>query len=99
MVKWLGLLLLIPLLLHAADEDPVWSKPVQGMRARLCFMPVHKPGLDDRYQVYLQFENVGVTGSQGSLPEAKSFQYSESDDVALGVTDANKQKVNVTDPE
>lgn len=97
MVKWLGLLFLMPLLLHAADEEAAWSKPVQGVRARLYILPSHDPDFDYRYQVYLQFENVGVTGSLGLIREAKSFQYSEMG-LALEVTDANKQKVATTGP-
>lgn len=96
-MRWIALLLLMPLLLRAADEEAAWSKPVQGVRARLYILPGHDPDLDYRYQVYLQFENVGVTGNLGLIREAKSFQYSGMD-LALQVVDARNRKVAATSP-
>jgi hypothetical protein len=91
-MKWLFLFLLTPLLVQAADEQVAWSQPVKGLRARLFISPSRDPDFDYSYQVYLQFENVGVVGSLGTIREEKTFQYSEMG-LALDVTDASGQKL------
>jgi len=90
-MKWLFLFLLTPLLVQAADEKVLWSEPVKGLRARLFISPSRDPDFDYRYQVYLQFKNVGVVGSLGTIREEKTFQYSE-DGLALDVTNAKGQR-------
>lgn len=96
-MRWLFLLLLTPLLLQAADEQVNWSQPVKGLRARLFISPSRDPDFDYSYQVYLQFENVGVVGSLGTIREDKSFQYTELG-LTLDVTNINGQKLPIKVP-
>jgi hypothetical protein len=81
------------LLLHA-DDQVAWSQPVKGLRARLFFSPNRDPETDNSYQVYIQFENVGVVGNLGLIREERTFSYSEQG-LALDLTDANDQKLPV----
>src|SRR5450631_3305187 len=96
-MKWLFLFLLTPLLVQAADEQATWSQPVKGLRARLFVTPSRDPDFDYAYQVYLQFENIGVVGSLGTIREEKTFQYSELG-LALDVTNASGQKLPLKIP-
>lgn len=91
-MKWVVLLFLAPLLLHAADEESTWSKPLNGVRARLFISPSQEPEFDKTYDIFLQFENVGVVGNLGTIKEKKTFQYCEMD-LVLDVTDTNNQKL------
>jgi hypothetical protein len=54
-MKWLFLLLLTPLFLRGADEDNTWSKPVNGLQARLVISPLKK-GADGRLHMGLSFQ-------------------------------------------
>src|ERR1700693_1472348 len=96
-MRWIFLLLFTPLLLQAADEQVAWSQPVKGLRARLFITPSRDPDFDYGYQVYLQFENIGVVGSQGTIWEVRTFQYSELG-LALDVTNASGQKLPLKIP-
>lgn len=91
------LLFLTPLLLQAADEPTTWSQPVNGLRARLFIAPSHDPDFSYNFQVYLQFENVGVVGNLGAIREEKTFQYSEMH-LALIVTNNTGQKLPLVTP-
>ena len=91
-MKGLFLFLLTPLLLQAADKQVTWSQPVKGLRARLFILPSRDPDFDYSYQVYLQFENVGMVGNPGTIREERTFQFSEMD-LALGITNAGGQKL------
>jgi len=97
-MKWISLLFLMTLIARAADEPVVWSEPVKGLRARLFISPGHDPDFDYSYKVYLQFENIGVVGSLGTIREEKSFQYAEVGSMALDVTDARGVKLPVKVP-
>jgi hypothetical protein len=96
-MKWVFLLLLTPLLLQAAEQESPWSQPVKGLRARLYVLPSHEPEFDKTYDVYLEFENVGVVGNLGVIREEKTFQYCKTG-LALDVTDANNQKLPRMEP-
>jgi len=54
-MRWLLLFLLTPLLLHAADEEGTWSKPLNGLQARLFISPLRK-GKDMRSHFDLFFQ-------------------------------------------
>jgi hypothetical protein len=53
-MKWLFLFLLTPLLLQAADTEATWSKPVNGLQARLFISPL-KQGEDGHPHFVLFF--------------------------------------------
>jgi hypothetical protein len=89
-MKWIFLLLLTPLLLQAADEQVNWSKPVKGLRARLFISPNRDPDSDHTYQIYLQFENVGVLGSDGTISREETFQFDQGE-LALDVANVSGQ--------
>jgi hypothetical protein len=62
-MRWLILFLLTPLLLHAADEDGTWSKPVNGLQARLFISPLKK-GDDGRLHMGLYFQMQSHDGDE-----------------------------------
>jgi hypothetical protein len=87
-MKWIALFLLAPLLLHAADNEAAWSKPVKGLRARLFFLPSQEPEFDKTFDVMIELQEVGVETSMGRSHEAITVRFT-SEDPPCSITDAS----------
>jgi hypothetical protein len=68
-----------------ATEDASWSKPVNGIRARLAVLPSEKPN-EPFCRVYLEFQNVSDVAGQIKIPFSPS-------QLAIIATDKNGKKL------
>ena len=69
------------------DASPAWSQPVKGLRARLFTAPSHEPELDKTFDVWIEFEEVGIDTSLGLSHQKITIRF-EPSQFAPQVTDA-----------
>ena len=97
-MKWLFFLFLLSPLLHAADGDGAWSKPVQGLQARLVIAPSREPELDKTYDVILELQEVGVETSLGRRHDFIDVHFMERQEVTGSVAEANGHPIAASGP-
>jgi len=96
-MKWALVLILMPLLLQAADEEGAWSNPVQGLRGRLLISPSQEPELDKTFDVIIEFQEVGIETSLGKTHRDITVRFSQ-EDPSCSVADANGHAIPPMSP-
>jgi hypothetical protein len=97
-MKWLLFLFLLTPLLHAAGGEGAWSKPVQGLQARLVISPSHEPELDKTFDVILELQEVGIETSMGRTHDFITLRLMEKEEIGGSVADANGHPIAVSGP-
>lgn len=59
----------------AKKDDASWSQPVQGLRARLFTRPSTEPEYDKTYDVWIEFQEVGIETSLGVTHKPVTIRY------------------------
>jgi hypothetical protein len=81
----------------ADDSTPAWSKPVNGLRARLFTLPTHDPGAGRTYDLWIEFEDVGVeTGQELDHSPVEIYYMSDNSNLHLVITDAKGSNIPPT---
>ena len=73
---------------QALKPDVLWSKPANGLRARLLVLPSEKPE-SPFCQIYIEFQNVSDVAGQMKLRFTP-------DQLSLAVTDKNGEELTIT---
>jgi hypothetical protein len=106
-MRCLGLFLLVifftaPLIAtadNAATPAVQWSKPVHGLQARLYTMPSTEPEFDKTYDVWIEFQEVGVETSLGVEHKAVTIRYvSDNSQFQLAITDGKGNALSQSAP-